>query len=31
MAAAQGRSLHDMNLEEMDTLWNKVKELQRKQ
>ncbi len=31
MAAAQGRSLHDMNLEEMDTLWNKVKELERKQ
>ena len=30
MAAAQGRSLHDMNLEEMDTLWNKVKELERK-
>ena len=31
MAAAQGKSLHDMNLEEMDTLWNKVKELERKQ
>jgi len=31
MAAAQGRSLYDMNLEEMDTLWNKVKELERKQ
>ncbi len=31
MAAAQGRSLHDMNLEEMDALWNKVKQLERKQ
>jgi XTP/dITP diphosphohydrolase len=30
LAAAQGRSLHDMNLEEMDALWNKVKELERK-
>lgn len=25
MAGAQGKSLHDMNLEEMDELWNKVK------
>ena len=30
LAAAQGKSLHDMNLEEMDALWNKVKELERK-
>jgi MazG family protein len=28
LAAEQGRSLHDMNLEEMDALWNKAKELE---
>jgi XTP/dITP diphosphohydrolase len=26
MAQAQGKSLHDMTLGEMDALWNKVKE-----
>ncbi len=30
MAAAGGRSLHDMTLAEMDDLWNKVKEEERK-
>ena len=30
MAAAQGKSLHDMTLREMDELWNKVKQLERK-
>jgi len=30
MAAAQGRSLHDMTLAEMDALWNKVKEQESK-
>ncbi len=30
MAAAQGKSLHDMTLWEMDALWNKVKEEERK-
>ena len=29
MAAEQGKSLHDMNLTEMDDLWNKVKEEER--
>lgn len=29
MAGAQGKSLHDMTLGEMDALWNKVKELER--
>lgn len=28
LAAQQGRALHDMNLEEMDALWNKAKELE---
>ena len=28
MAAARGKSLHDMSLTEMDELWNKVKELE---
>lgn len=28
MAAAAGRNLHDMNLEEMDALWNKAKQIQ---
>lgn len=27
MAETQGRKLHDMNLEEMDALWNKAKEI----
>ena len=30
MAAADGQSLHDMTLMEMDALWNKVKEEERK-
>lgn len=30
MAAEQGKSLHDMTLWEMDALWNKVKEEERK-
>ena len=30
MAQAQGKSLHDMTLQEMDGLWNKVKELETK-
>ena len=30
MAVAQGKTLHDMTLGEMDALWNKVKELERK-
>jgi MazG family protein len=30
MAGEQGKSLHDMTLGEMDALWNKVKELERK-
>ena len=30
MADAQGKSLHDMTLQEMDALWNKVKELESK-
>jgi MazG family protein len=30
MAAGQGKSLHDMTLWEMDALWNKVKEEERK-
>lgn len=30
MAFAQGKSLHDMTLGEMDALWNKVKELESK-
>jgi MazG family protein len=30
MAGAQGKSLHDMDLWEMDALWNKVKELEPK-
>lgn len=28
MAAAEGKQLHDMNLDEQDTLWNKAKELE---
>ena len=28
IAAEQGKQLHDMNLEEQDALWNKVKELE---
>lgn len=31
MAAEQGRSLHDMNLQEMDELWNLVKKEEHKQ
>lgn len=29
MALADGKALHDMNLEEMDALWNKAKETER--
>lgn len=30
LAAVKGRSLHDMDLQEMDTLWNEVKLLEKK-
>ena len=29
MAVAQGKTVHDMTLWEMDALWNKVKELEK--